>query len=687
MNRPEDRPSSPPGAPPAGASAGWYGWLAIGLLALGVRLLHAWQIHGTDLATILLGDAQRYDEWARRIASGDWLGGGVFYQAPLYPYFLGLLHATGVRDPATIRVAQAVVAAFSCVFLGRAGEHFFSRRIGQVAGVLLALDPAAIFFDGLLQKGVLDVFWFSLLLMLAGSAGRRPERRGIWIGAGAALGCLALTRENALVILPLLLGWAWQHGRWRRAAAVVAGVGVVLLPVAWRNFAVGGEFHLTTSQFGPNFYIGNNGRADGTYQPLRPGRGDARFEQADATALAERELGRILSPREVSDFWTSKSVTFIREQPGKWMRLLARKWFLAWNAVELGDTEEQGVYAEHSTVLRWLAKCLHFGVLCPLAVLGVTWTWRDRRRLWILHATALVYALSVTAFYVFARYRLPLVAVVILFAAAGVVHCFRRLRRKPGRAEATALAAALAVAVWVNWPAGITGAEGAVTYCNLGLRLVKLGEPARALPHLRESLRRAPGYDEAHYALGVALFGLGQQEEALEHLEAAVRLNPTHADGWFNLGAALGSRGRREEAAECYRKSLELDPAHAEAWNNLGNILSDQGNADAAIEDLRRAVAIKPDYGAAFLNLGAALLQAGKVGEAAEALEHGVALQPGVWQAHYNLGQFKALRGDPAGAVAALQRARELMPAESPMQAPLRALLEQETAKLGQKAR
>ncbi len=39
----------------------------------------------------LTGDARSYDEWAQQIASGNWLGRKVYYDAPLYPYFLGFL--------------------------------------------------------------------------------------------------------------------------------------------------------------------------------------------------------------------------------------------------------------------------------------------------------------------------------------------------------------------------------------------------------------------------------------------------------------------------------------------------------------------------------------------------------------------------------------------------------------------
>ena len=93
-------------------------------------------------------------------------------------------------------------------------------------------------------------------------------------------------------LLPLLLLWAWPRGGWRPAAALVFGAALVLLPVALRNLGVGGEFHLTTSQTGPNFYIGNGPQADGGYVALREGRGTPEFERTDATEIAEAASGQ-----------------------------------------------------------------------------------------------------------------------------------------------------------------------------------------------------------------------------------------------------------------------------------------------------------------------------------------------------------------------------------------------------------
>ena len=71
--------------------------------ALVVRLIHVWQMREAPFFSVLLGDSRGYDEWARRIAEGEWLGTDVFYQAPLYPYFLGAIYTLLGRDLFVVR--------------------------------------------------------------------------------------------------------------------------------------------------------------------------------------------------------------------------------------------------------------------------------------------------------------------------------------------------------------------------------------------------------------------------------------------------------------------------------------------------------------------------------------------------------------------------------------------------------
>src|SRR5438552_9942009 len=152
--------------------------LVIFAVAFTLRIIHIRQMRNAPFFMLLMGDARGYDEWAQRIASGDWIGHDVFYQAPLYPYFLGSIYWLAGRSLMLVRVGQAVIGSCSCVLVGAAARRLFSARAGLVAGLMLALYAPAIFFDGLLQKSVLDVFFVCLALWLM--ARIAPQRIRFW---------------------------------------------------------------------------------------------------------------------------------------------------------------------------------------------------------------------------------------------------------------------------------------------------------------------------------------------------------------------------------------------------------------------------------------------------------------------------------------------------------------------------
>ncbi|MEZ5416022.1 MAG: glycosyltransferase family 39 protein [Vicinamibacterales bacterium] len=121
---------------------------AVFLTALAVRLLHLWQMSGTPYFATLLGDARGYDQWARRLAGGDWIGTDVFYQAPLYPYVLGVIYTLTGAEPGAARVVQAVLGSASAALLLVAATRLFGARAGLIAGMMLALYAPAIFLPG-----------------------------------------------------------------------------------------------------------------------------------------------------------------------------------------------------------------------------------------------------------------------------------------------------------------------------------------------------------------------------------------------------------------------------------------------------------------------------------------------------------------------------------------------------------
>jgi 4-amino-4-deoxy-L-arabinose transferase-like glycosyltransferase len=182
------------------------GELVVFAVALLVRAVHVLQIRSGPIYGLYLGDARVFDQWARGIAAGDWIGDQVFYQAPLYPYLLGGLYALFGDSTTLVLCVQAVFGAAACALLVVAGTRFLGRRVGLVAGAALALYPPAIFFDGIVQKTSLGLLLLCASLAVAGGLASRPMGRGAF-GLGLLTGLLSLVRENALVLSVAWIPW------------------------------------------------------------------------------------------------------------------------------------------------------------------------------------------------------------------------------------------------------------------------------------------------------------------------------------------------------------------------------------------------------------------------------------------------------------------------------------------------
>jgi tetratricopeptide (TPR) repeat protein len=642
--------------------------IAVAALALTVRLIYIWQIRESPFFDVLIGDARRYDSWAAQIAAGDWIGRDVFYQAPLYPYLLGSLYAIAGRSLLAVRVCQAFIGAAACVLLALTARRLFSERVGLIAGFGLALYAPAVFFDGLIQKSALDLFFVCLLLWIVSSLVDAPNRRSRWFWLGIAVGGLTLTRENALIFVPAILLWPpgrlvfTRRQRMLNAGALVLGVTLVLLPVAVRNRIVGGEWHLTTSQFGTNLYIGNNPNADGTYSALREGRGTAEYERQDATELAEAASGRPLSPGEVSSFWVQRTTTFIRSQPATWLALMATKTALLWNRTEFVDTESQESYEDWSPLLRVFAYVGHFGVLVPVALLGVIATWRDRARIGAYYAMAAIYAASVVMFYVSARYRLPLVPFLMLFAAAGVASLPSFVRTASRAKIGGAVAVIVAVAVATNVPMLSADLMRAVTDTNLGVALQNDQRLEEAEAQYRRALTLQPDYAPAYANLGMVLFALNRPDEAIEAYTRAIELGSADVDLDYKLAIALLQAGKPAEAVDPFRRAIAAGRRSPETYNNLGIALIRANREDEAMAAYKEAIQRNPNNGVLRFALASLLVNRERFEEAIVELRAGLAIVPESAEAHNNLGGALAASGRTAEAIPEFEHALRLNP-------------------------
>ena len=179
-------------------------------------------------------------------------------------------------------------------------------------------------------------------------------------------------------------------------------------------------------------------------------------------------------------------------------------------------------------------------------------------------------------------------------------------------------------------------------------------------------LRRDPDDHESRTGLAVRYMEVGQVGLAEQELREAIRQAPGYPDAHYNLGSVLQAQGSVRQAISAYRRAIALDPMYSEAHNNLGALLDTTGDRANAMAHYRLAVQFGPREAAAHYNLGIALMARRQpdepVTEAVEAFRQAVALDPDYPEARASLGAALLVEGDPAGAIAQYERAVELAP-------------------------
>lgn len=578
-------------------------------------------------------DALYHVEWARAFARGEAFQPGPFFRAPLYPWLLGTLlrvFGDGLLVP---RLVQALLGTLGVGLTWAIARRAFGPRAGLLAAFFLALHWVSIYFDGelLLETLAVPLYLAGLHLTLKAEAFGRPRTA---LAAGIAWGLGAITRPNVLPVLPLIWVWLWWRHRRRRGAALALACALgsiaAILPISAYNTLVGHDRVLIASQGGVNLWIGNNPQSDGSSAIVPGTREDWWGGYHDAIALAERGEDRHLAPSEVSRHYTRKALQFAVDEPRAWLALTRRK--LRWLAMdwELGNNEEPRFLAErYSPIGAW--TCCGWGALLALAGVGV---WSARKRLggtWPLLAFLLIYAATIVLFFVNARFRLPLVPLLAIYASVGVWTIFDRLRAR-------------------NWLA----ASGAlVSACGL-FALSRVLVPSE-MPSVSVS--------NGHLMLGHAAARREAWQEARDEYASSVAVWERNWVALRGLAHSQAQLGQLDDAEQSYRAALELRADDAIAFDSLFSLLSRAERLDEA-ERLALAFArSRPDLALGMQRVGRVRFARRDWEGAARAFEAGLERERFHFDCAYSLGRARQELGDETRALAAYETA---LRAESP---------------------
>jgi len=408
--------------------------LLIALAGLALRLAFL----ALEPATSLAGDEHTWTTWGTEVLPSAEVAFSplrfrlIFYP-PAYPYFLGVAY-TLLGSLTAAKACQAFMSVALVPAVGLLGFRVFGRAPGLAAAGAVAFYPEIIWFSvHFWSETLFMVFlWWSFERLAAADG----ERAWAAMSAGLLWGLAILTRETPLYFTPAAALWlAWRRGGAgaRRGAAFLLVAALTIAPWTLRNWAVYRAFVPVSTSGALNLWQGN-----------------ARLTRQEVYDEYAAVHGRIAK----YEYARRKGIEAVRDRQPAWiLEKLRGEMPLFWEADSLPLVHiKRGAYGD---VPAWAGAVAAIVVLVPYVVVlglfvrGVAASPFGRAPVLLLLFLAYYNAIHV-ATHGFARYRLPAMPVVFLFAAWGAT--WRRLadRRALGagrRLLALALALVLAASV------------------------------------------------------------------------------------------------------------------------------------------------------------------------------------------------------------------------------------------------
>ena len=635
-------------------------------------------------------DALYHHEWALSIVDGSKWSNDVYYRGPLYPYMLAFLYMLSGASIAFAVFIQHVLGAITSGAVYLLAREYFDRRVSLVAGLTAALYWPFVYFEGDLLIVTTILLLNTVALILLARSIRISGRRGwFMLGAtGLVFGLSAIARPSILIFfpaLPLVFYWTGERGkrqsrlRLARSAVTIGAIAVVILPVMVRNYMVAKAVVPVAASGGVNFYIGNNAASDGSSAIIPGTRADLWGGYEDAIQIAENAEGRKLNLAEVSDFYFRRGWEWIKHNPGDAASHFAKKFQIFWSGPERANNKF--IYFFWNLAGMRYVPLPGFWLVTPLAILGAALQWRRRRWLSPLFLFVLTYMVGVVVFFVNARFRLPVVPVLIIFAGFAAVYLFDTVRRKDTRALTASVAFVVAFLV-VNIDyltfGEIRSYSNAFSEVTLGNAYYKSDQWDTALDHYARAWsineeNPTPAFEQylrrdVAYNLGQLYWHRGLCSRAIEKLRlvgaprgGGVDIYMLNALEW--LGDCYIKRKQYGNASVVFKEFLRLAPDDIRAVAGMATVEAAAGHPEEAERMLEAAIDPgAPVYVPSYLALADIKRQLGKTDEAIAAYEMASKYSGYGKTALTRLAELYEDIGDVDAAIATLRRASKFYP-------------------------
>lgn len=591
-------------------------------LGLVLRLIYLYQISDNPFFEQLNNDPLTYDTQARKIASGDWIGDQIFFKAPFYPYFLAVFYRLFDHSYLLPRLFQTIIGSFSCIQVYAIARHSFGRETAEYAALITATYGMLIYFENeLLITGFMIFFSLSAIRLWQKAALR--DVWSLWLASGIVCGLAALCRPNILLFCPLIPIWLWlqwsdskQSARRVRIlkATLYTAIGVctAVLPVTIRNYLVGNDFVLISSQGGIAFQAGNNPDSDGAFAvPSHADQIGGGFWEEHCAYISEQDAGRPLKPSEISRYWFGLGKNFILSRPLDALKLYLKKTHLFLHGHELGNNQDIYFFRQYGPIQHILI--FRFCWLIPFALIGIGLVTRStsrrtgyrgkmRKNSLLLLFFIGAYSISVILFFVSARHRMPVVILLIIFAAYAMTRLRRLIRRSnAGHIKQKWIRFGLIYLILLallNYPFYDAFARNeAQEHFNLSAAYYRTGDPELldlAEVELQKTLSINSAFPRAQLNLGVILMDRTDphDDRAESYFLGELAINPNDEMAHNNLGVLFERRGDSAQAKSYFQTAISIRPTYREAYLNLARVQDQIADYESAYETYVHAIAL-----------------------------------------------------------------------------------------------
>ena len=420
--------------------------ILIGILVVSIILRVLAAIYLGNKVEVLPGtfDQISYHNLALRVLSGRGFSFGELWwpvtaaDAPtahwsfLYTAYLILVYKIFGPNALAARLIQAVIVGFLQPYLAfLLGRKIFGGMVGLAAAFVTAIYTYFIYYSATLmtEPYYLVAIMASLLIAIwlaepgdtPASERKRPSGRDyrLAIGLGLTLGAAILLRQLFLLMAPFIFLWVWWASRRRQFfPLVVSGLVIVALviPVTIFNYQRFQRFVLLNTNAGFALFWSNHPIYGTRFEPILSA------EKGSYQDLIPKEL-RSLDEAALDQTLLRRGIQFITDDPLRYVLLSLSRippYFMFWPSSDSG-------------LISNLSRVSSFGLFLPFMVYGLIRSIIDRKKypsfqpVILLYLFMGVYTLIHVLTWTLIRYRLPVDAVLVIFAGLALVDLVGRV--------------------------------------------------------------------------------------------------------------------------------------------------------------------------------------------------------------------------------------------------------------------